>query len=147
MPSMKSSEVEDCLRRCLLKKGFSLNETRKNGETGVDILATWGEEKVHIEVIGYKESGPARAKDFFEAFFRAVSRLKDGASCCVIALSKLAEAGLPARAAHYGPAWERLGKAFPELRIWLVDTKADSYEDTSWNSWGSGASLHKKEDQ
>ena len=41
----------------------------------------------YIEVIAYKSSGPARAKDFYEAFFRAISRLDDGATECVIAIS------------------------------------------------------------
>ena len=48
----------------LEKDGYSLSRERRHGETGVDIIARKGTEEIHIEVIGYKSSGPARAKDF-----------------------------------------------------------------------------------
>lgn len=136
MPSLvPSSEVENCLRSLLEVDGFHLNQVRKNGETGVDILATRQSVTLHIEVIGFKGSAPARSKDFYESFFRAVSRINDEAQQCVIALPARFAIGLPKRAAHYGAAWIRIGVAFPELSIWLVDTEAKTYTPTSWNEW------------
>ena len=76
---VSNADVEQTLRSALSDEGFSLNSKRGYGETGVDILATRYDERYHIEVIGYKKSGPARAKDFYEAFFRALSRLNDAA--------------------------------------------------------------------
>ena len=136
MPAVVSnSEVEDCLRSLLEVEGFGLSSRRSHGQTSVDIKATRGEEVYYIESIGYKESGAARAKDFYEAFFRAVSRLKDGAKHCVIALSARAEVGLPARAKQHGVAWLRIADAFPELEIWLVNTSSRMYKRTSWREW------------
>ncbi len=98
---------------------------------------TAGGAEIHIEVIGYKSSGPVRAKDFYESFFRAVSRLSDGADRCVIALPHLFKKGLPARAGQHGEAWRRLGDAFPELEIWLVNVDEDSYAPSKRNEWTS----------
>jgi hypothetical protein len=136
MPSIvTNAETEICLRNILHAEGYSLSLERGHGETGVDIIATKGEHQFYIEVIGHKSSGPARAKDFYESFFRAISRLKNDAKICVIALPHLAKRGLPIRAKHYGPAWERIGKAFPELEIWLANVDMSSYEKHTWNSW------------
>ena len=136
MPArVSNAEVEDCLRTRLATEGYSLTPKRSHGQTGVDIVATKDGDRYHIEVIGYKESGPARAKDFFESFFRAVSRLNEQATHCVIALSALAETGLPARAGQHRVAWLRIAEAFPELQIWLVDTSAGMYRRTSWREW------------
>ena len=72
--AISNEYTEECLRTILLSEGYELNLPLNHGETGVDILAKKeGEEHLHIEVIGYKASGPARAKDFYESFFRAVS--------------------------------------------------------------------------
>ena len=136
MPSLvKNSATEKALRKALKSKGYTLSPGRKNGDTGVDILAKKEGLQVHIEVIGHKSSAPARSKDFFESFFRAVSRLKDGASRCVIAMPNLAKRGLPLRAKHYGQAWTRISDAFPELEIWLVDVKGKAFVETKWSSW------------
>ena len=86
-----NAEVERCLREILLSERYSLSPQRTYGENDVDIIAERNGKKWHIEVIGYKKSGPARAKDFYEAFFRAVSRLNDGAEHCVIALASQAK--------------------------------------------------------
>jgi len=123
MPAIVSnSEVEACLREILIREGFSLNLKRSHGQTGLDIIAKRGDETYHIETVGYKEAGPTRAKDFYEASFRIVSRLNDGAKHCALALSHRVETGLPARARQHRVAWLRLATAFPELEIWLVDT-------------------------
>lgn len=115
--------------------GYSLSRARANGETGVDILATKGNEVIHIEVIAFKSSGPARARDFFQAFFRAISRTDQGATRCVIALAAQWKRGLSIRAGHYGTAWIRLGTAFPELEIWCVNCDSRHCEITKWNDW------------
>lgn len=136
MPAIvKNEDAEDCLRELLEAQGYELNLPRAYGETGVDILATKDNEEWHIEVTGYKSSGPARAKDFYEAFFRIVSRLNDGATHCVIALPEQAGAGLPARARQHRIAWTRIAQAFPELEIWLVDVENRGYQRTSWIDW------------
>ena len=136
MPALvTSASVEECLRRCLVSKGYTLNRVRGYGETGVDVEARRGAEIVAIEVIGFKSSPPARAKDFYEVFFRAVSRLNGGATHCVIALPNRFGQGLPARAGPHRVAWNRIGTAFPELQIWLVNPGADSYETSTWCSW------------
>lgn len=136
LPSIVSNyDTEKCLRKILLREGFILNRKRAHGETGVDILARRGQEQLFIEVIGYKSSPPARAKDFYEAFFRTISRLKDGATKCIIAMPIQAKKGLPARAGQYGKAWERIGLSFPELEIWLVDLDNQEYSQTQWNDW------------
>ncbi len=136
MPSIvNNTDVEACLRKLLEAQRYKLNMPRALGETGVDILAVKDDEAWHIEVIGYKSSGPARAKDFYEGFFRAVSRLNDGATHCVIALPVQAHVGLPARAHQHGVAWKRIAEAFPELEIWLVDVEGQDYQPTSWVEW------------
>lgn len=132
-----NAETEACLREALEGRGYRLSSPRQAGETGVDIIAELAEEVIHIEVIGYKSSGPARAKDFYEAFFRAVSRVDDGATHFVVAISDLASRGLPARARQHGTGWTRIGEAFPELEIWLVDVGRQMYERYAWNDWGS----------
>lgn len=128
-------EVENCLRRCLEAEGYSLTPRRAHGEQGVDIVAAKGGETLYIEVIGYKSAGAMRAKDFFEAFFKSVARLDQGAKRCVIAQATNAKVGLPARAAQRRTAWLRIATAFPELELWFVDTQANRYERTSWREW------------
>src|SRR5437879_11619837 len=81
-----SKEVEDVLRERLLSLNYTVNVERKNGETGTDIEARRGDEILHIEAIAFKSSPPARSKDFYEAFFRAISSLDHGATTCVITL-------------------------------------------------------------
>lgn len=132
---VKNSETETCLREILRAEGYRLSPKRGNGETGVDIIAERGVECFHIEVIGYKASGPARAKDFYEVFFRAVSRLDDGAQQCVIAVPHHAKVGLPARANQHRTAWTRIAKEFPELSIWLVNVEDGMYERSRWEDW------------
>ena len=138
MPSLvTNSDAERCLRVVLEGEGYELSPKRQFGETGVDVIARRGADVFHIEVIGYKSSGPARAKDLYESFFRAVSRLKDGAERCVIAMPINARLGLPARASQHGEAWSRIGRAFPELEIWLIDVENKTIERSAWNQWSS----------
>jgi hypothetical protein len=62
MPALVSNEeTEKCLRACLTAEGYALSVLRAHGQTGVDTLAKRGDEEVFIEVIGFKQSPPARA--------------------------------------------------------------------------------------
>lgn len=132
MRSVKNSEVETILRGILSTEGYRLSPRRAHGETGVDIIASKNGDAWHIECIGYKSSPPARAKDFYESFFRIISRLNDGAIHLVIALAKQAQVGLPARVKQHRIAWERIAHAFPELEIWFVDTDKEKYSKRTW---------------
>ena len=135
MPKVQSNLVEKCLRDLLTERNYKMNETRDKGETGVDIEARKGDNIYHIEVISYKQKGPARSKDFFQVFFRAISRLNDGATHCVIALPSEFEKGLPMRVKQYKIAWERIGNVFPELEIWLIDPESKKCKRTKWIEW------------
>ena len=132
---ISNEEVENTLREILDQEGFDLSPVKAFGETGTDVIATKNAEIIHIEVIGYKQSGPARATDFYQVFFRAVSRLNLRAKNCVIALPIEFARGLPARVNQHRVAWERIGTVFPEVEIWLVDVEAKTYEKTAWNDW------------
>lgn len=124
-----NKETERVLRNILKRQGYKLlNKARTNGQTGVDIKAEKGRKKWFIEVIGYKKSGPARSKDFFEVFFRAVSRLKSNEKHIVIALPKKFLKGWEQRVAQYNIAWHRIAKTFPELEIWFVDVSNKKLE-------------------
>jgi Holliday junction resolvase-like predicted endonuclease len=139
---ISSDDVERCLRLCLEAEGYELSTPRKHGEMGVDLIARKRGRKYFIEVIGFKKSGPARSKDFYEVLFRAVSRIKEGAKSIVIAFPEGFCNGLNQRASQYGEAWRRIGNAFPELKIWLVNCEHPySYKQTSWNSWLTQQSL------
>ena len=43
--------------------------------------------------------------------------------------------GMNQRACHYGKAWKRIGDAFPELEIWLINIEKNKYETHKWNDW------------
>ncbi len=132
---ISNADVEAALRAQLSAEGYALSALRQQGETGVDIVARRGTEVIHIECIGYKSSGPARAFDFYQSFFRIVSRLNDGAKRLVIAQAAQAEVGLPARAKQHRVAWERIGDGFPELELWLVSVDGLPRKETHWNDW------------
>ena len=137
MPSLvTSASIENHLRKLLKTNGYTLvNRPRENGETGSDIIAGKPNENIHIEVISFKSSGPARSRDFFQAFFRAISRIDLGATRCVIAMSGRFENGLPTRVKQYKTAWRRIGQVFPELEIWLVDCDEKKCKQTKWSDW------------
>jgi len=134
--SESGEQIESVLRILLSKRGYELlNKPRAHGETGADIIARKGDVQVLIECIGFQEVAPLRSKQFYEVFFRAISRLKDGATRCVIALPIRFKRGMNQRANHYGEAWKRIGDAFPELEIWFVNVKGNTYEEHKWNDW------------
>lgn len=63
---ISSDDAELCLRACLEAEGYKLSSPRKNGETGVDLIAQKENKNHYIEVIGFKKFPPARSKDFYE---------------------------------------------------------------------------------
>lgn len=130
-----SKEVETTVRSVLGNEGYKTSLERTHGETGTDIIAQRGNELLHIEAISFKSSPPSRAKDFYEVFFRAISRIEVGATACIIAVPSRFGMGLHQRAKKIGIAWGRLGYAFPEVQIWLIDVTEGSLKKTTWNSW------------
>ncbi len=136
MKDPTSALVERALRRRLADEGYTLSRKLKSGDTGADVIARRGDEAIFIEAIGFDTSPPRRSKDFYESFFRAVSRLNnEDATSVVIALPSRFARGLKQRASHYGVAWGRIANAFPELSIWLVDTEGEMYQRRSWGEW------------
>jgi hypothetical protein len=136
MPALiENNVVEETLRSVLQREGFELSLARKNGEIGVDILATRGPERIFIECIGYKSSGPARAKDFYEVFLgrypASITVLRAWSSRYLHALNL----GLSARALQHRVAWERIAVSFAELEIWLVDTQTKTCSRRTWTEW------------
>jgi hypothetical protein len=83
-----SVQVETVVRSALQAKGYKTSVERLLGETGTDIIATRDREVLHIEAIAFKKSGPARALDFYQAFFRAVSRLEHEPTKCIHRLAR-----------------------------------------------------------
>lgn len=136
--SVKGKQVESILRKLLPQRGYKLlNKPRTMGETGADIIAQKNGMKVFIECISFQEVPLVRSKQFYESFFRSISRLKNGATRCVLELPIRFKDGINQRAKHYGEAWKRIGNAFPELELWFVDIKKNVYEEHKWNDWPS----------
>ena len=132
--SVTGQEVESVLRKSLCQQGYEIqNPPRESGETGADIIAHKEGIHIFIECIGFQEHPPTRSKQFYEAFFRAISRLKEGAHRCVIAVPARFKRGMGARTKQYGKAWRRIGMAFPELEIWFVETEKNTHESHKWN--------------
>ncbi len=142
--SVTGKEVESVLRELLPGEGYEIrNPRRKFGETGADIIARKGTVDIYIECIGFQDHPPTRSKQFYEAFFRAISRLKNGAHRCVMALPVRFGRGMDQRARQYGEAWKRIGDAFPELEVWLVNVDKNTYEEHKWNEWSVRSKRHK----
>ena len=104
---------------------------KKNGETGPDIVAQMNGDIFFIEVIGYKARGPSRSKDFFEGFWRSISRLEEDIADftdqktilrtkIILATPSEYKKGMKKRIEQYTTAWSRIANAFPELEIWFV---------------------------
>jgi hypothetical protein len=126
--SVKGKQVETVLRKLLSCNGYKiLNARRKHGENNADLIVKKGNVHISIECIGFQEAKSTRSKQFYEVFFRTISRLKDGANRCVMALPFRFNNGMNRRARQYGISWSRIGKAFPELEIWLVDVQEKKY--------------------
>jgi hypothetical protein len=83
---MTNAETEDNLRAFLSSRGYTLSKRLTiNGATGPDLIAERDGLRTYIEIIGYKASRSARSRDFYEAFFRCLSRLRLGAEHIVLA--------------------------------------------------------------
>ena len=131
---VKNNQAEFWLRNQLyrLDEWTVLNAPKKNGETGTDIVAQMNGDIFFIEVIGYKARGPSRSKDFFEGFWRTISRLEEDneqhyksrtTTLCtkiVLAVPNEYKRGMKLRIKQYATAWSRIANAFPELEIWFV---------------------------
>ncbi|MDD2404764.1 MAG: hypothetical protein PHI56_09505, partial [Victivallaceae bacterium] len=116
--------------------GYKFSSKKGIGKLGPDIKAVKDKEVLHIEVIGYAESGLERVGDFYEAFFSSLSRLNEK-DCrhCIIAMPSFSKKLMPIRAKIHKVAWKRIAEAFPELEIWLVDIENKKYQKTTWISW------------
>ena len=132
---IKNKDVENSLRKSLKTEDYTLlNKPKKYGETGVDILAKKNGKVFHIEVIGYSSSPPKRSRDFYEVYFRVISRLNNNATHLIIALPKQFKKGFPQRVKQYRVAWKKIGDVFPELEVWFVDIKNNTYEKKKWGN-------------
>lgn len=138
MPAKTSNaDTVEALRKALEREGYNLTKIKSEGEQGTDIIATRHIERLAIEVIAYKSNGPARRKDFFEAIFGALSRLKEAPRPTKIgvAISKEAQVGFQTRVNNIGEAWDRIGATFPELHFWFVDVPNQTYELRNWTDY------------
>lgn len=119
-----------------MAEGYDLNPQRKNGETGADIIARKPGSSIAVECIGFQNHAPSRSKVFYEAFFRAISRLQGGNNEIVIALPLRFKDGLKQRAKQHGIGWDKIGKTFPDLKFWLVDVeRKEIAEKQRWGHW------------
>ena len=138
--SVTGEQVESVLRKLLPRQKYRLlNKPRTQGETGADIIAEKSGMKIFIECIGFQEVPPLRSKQFYEVFFRAISRLQKGTAKvkCVMALPIRFKDGMNKRAKHYSEAWKRIGDAFPEIEMWFVNATEKVCEKHKWNDWPS----------
>jgi Holliday junction resolvase-like predicted endonuclease len=133
MKLVNSEAVEKIVRSYLKGKGFSLSKQKKQGQTGADIVAMKGKQTRFIEVIGFQSAPPTRSREFYEAFFRAISRDQNRAQdTLIIALPIRFRNGMRRRKQQYPVAWGKLGEAFPNLKLWYVDVDHNSVEEYPW---------------
>ena len=131
-----NTEIENCLRKLLIKEGYKLRNRSGLFKLGPDIKATKDNENWYIEVIGSEGSGLERVKDFYEAFFKSLSRLNNkDCNHCIIAIPESLRKFLYIRARIYKVAWERIARVFSEFEIWIVDIENNKYQTTSWDYW------------
>jgi len=132
---VQAKDVEQLVRRHLKEEGCTLSLPKKRGETGADITARCGKSTRFVEVIGFQSHPPTRSREFYEAFFRVISRDRDNPDdALVLALPKRFKDGMRQRKQQYPIAWEKLGKAFPNLRFWYVDTQSNIVEEYPWSN-------------
>lgn len=131
---VEAEAVEQVIRRYLEGKGCTLSPPKKRGQTGPDILAKGGKFTYFVEVIGFQEHPPTRSREFFEAFFRVISRDRKNASndILVLGIPKRFKDGMKQRKQQYRVAWGKLAKAFPNLWVWYVDTEQKTVEKYTW---------------
>jgi len=129
----KSLEVEQVVRKYLEDKGCSISSYKRKGETGPDIKATRGKYTWFVEAIGFEEHPWIRSREFYEAFFRVISRDTNSSNeTLVLALPRRFKDGMRQRTRNYPVAWAKLGRTFSNLRIWYVDTEEGTVEEYQW---------------
>lgn len=132
---IQAKDVERVIRKYLENKGFELSHPRKQGQTGPDIVAKHASSTYFVEVIGFQEHPPTRSREFYECFFRAISRDRDNPQDgLVLGLPMRFKDGMRQRKQQYPVAWPKLGRAFPNLKVWYIDTEQDKIEEYSWSS-------------
>ena len=132
---IEAANVERVIRNYLDESGYSLSSPRKRGETGVDIIAKCEESTCFVEIIGFQSHPPTRSREFYEAFFRIISRDRNEPhDILVLALPKRFKDGMRQRKQQYSVAWDKLGRAFPNLKLWYVDTVEDTVEEYQWSN-------------
>jgi len=130
---VEAADIERVIRKYLEESGYSLSSPRKYGQTGVDITAKRDKSTFFVEIIGFQSHPPTRSREFYEAFFRVISRDRNNpCDVLVLALPRRFKDGMRQRKQQYSVAWEKLGNAFPNLRLWYVDTGKDIVEEYSW---------------
>ena len=134
MKLIASEDVENTIRRYLKRQNFVLSDTKQRGETGCDLVATRGSERVFIEIIGFQSVPPIRSREFYELFFRTISR-DTGRSedRLVMALPARFAIGMAQRKQQYGVAWNKIGAAFPNLAMWYVNTVTGHVKECTWS--------------
>ncbi|MDH5363646.1 MAG: hypothetical protein OEW82_00555 [Dehalococcoidia bacterium] len=132
---VEARDVEQVIRRYLEGKGCTLSPRKKRGQTGADITARYDKSTWFVEVIGFQSHPPIRSREFYEAFFRVVSRDRGNPDdTLIVGLPKRFRDGMRQRKQQYPVAWEKLGKAFPNLRLWYVDTEQNTLEEYPWSN-------------
>jgi hypothetical protein len=130
------TEIMNCLEELLKNEGYQLRSKIGLFTLGPDIKASKDSENWYIEVLASGESRRGMVEDFYNVFFRAVSRLNnEDCQHCIIAVPENLRKYLYIRARIYRVAWERIADVFPELEIWVVDSESNKYQKTSWNYW------------
>jgi len=132
---VEAEAVEQVIRRYLEGKGYALSPRKKRGQTGADIIARYDKSTLFVEVIGFQSKPPTRSREFYEAFFRVISRDRGNPDdILIVGLPMRFKDGMRQRKQQYPVAWEKLGKAFPNIRLWYVDTEQDTLEEYFWSN-------------
>ena len=112
-----------------------MSKQRGNGETGADIIAQKNGVTTFIEIIGFQSSPPLRSREFYESFFRVISRDNNNLDdVLVLALPNRFRIGMPQRKKQYLFAWGKLGSAFPNLQIWYINNESQTIDKHSWSN-------------
>jgi len=131
---VEAADVEHVIREYLKEKGYSLSSPKDYGQTGVDITAKKDKSICFVEIIGFQSHPPTRSREFFEAFFRVISRDRDNpCDTLVLALPKRFKDGMRQRKLQYSVAWGKLGNAFPNLKLWYVDIENKKVQEYLWS--------------
>jgi hypothetical protein len=132
---VEAADVEWVVRKHLRENGYTLSSPRSYGETGADITAKDDKSTCFVEIIGFQSHPPTRSREFYEAFFRVISRDENNPSdVLILALPKRFKDGMRQRKQQYKVAWGKIGNAFPNLKVWYVDTSGNMVEEYSWSN-------------